>query len=206
MVVAQALKLAPWWTAALVSGAVAAFVVPGAAEYLVYDRGALARGELWRLLSAHISHYSGAHLFSNVLVLVPAALLVEMRYPNDLAKILALSSVAIGVMLFFFEAGIDRYAGASGVSLALLTYAALRGMNENRRWRIICAGLLAIIATKLVVECLFGWRLTDWEQQAGFVTVPLSHATGAAVGLAIWLSRVTDRAVSARIGAKAIRG
>ena len=38
MVVAQTLRRAPWWTTAMVTGAVAALVIPGIAEYLVYDR------------------------------------------------------------------------------------------------------------------------------------------------------------------------
>ena len=76
---------------------VAALKLPGVAEYLVYDRGALARGELWRVFSAHMVHYSGAHLLANVLVLLPAALLVEVRYRVDFLRILVVSAVAIGV-------------------------------------------------------------------------------------------------------------
>ena len=193
MVVAQALRRAPWWSIALVTGMVAALAIPGAAEYLVYDRGALARGELWRVFSAHIVHYSGAHLLANVLVLLPAAMLVEVRYRVDFPRVLAVSAVAIGVGLFFFKADIYRYAGASGVSLALLTYALLRGLNESRRWRFVCAILLALVVTKLAAEGLFNWQVADWERDAGFVTVTLSHAIGAGTALAIWVVRAAKR-------------
>jgi rhomboid family GlyGly-CTERM serine protease len=189
----------------MVTGAVAALVIPGIAEYLVYDRGALAQGELWRLLSAHLVHYSGAHLFTNLLVLVPAALLVETRYREDLLKILAVCAVAIGVGLFFFQEEIYRYAGASGISLSLLTYAALRGLDANTRWRVVCAILLAMVAIKLVAEAFVGWQVADWEQDAGFVTVTFSHATGAGTALVIWITRKAKQVQVSRIFANSVR-
>lgn len=205
MVVAQTLRYAPWWTSALVTGTLAALVIPGVAEYLIYDRGALARGELWRLLTAHMVHYSGTHLFTNLLVLVPAALLVEMRYREGLLKTLAVSAVAIGAGLFLFQVEIYRYAGASGISLALLTYAALRGLETNTRWRTVCAIVLAIVAIKLVAETFVGWQVADWEQDAGFVIVPFSHATGAGTALGIWTMRTVKRAQVSRILPNSIR-
>jgi len=194
VVIAQALRLAPWRTICLVTGMVAALSVPGIAEYLVYDRAAVARGELWRLFTAHIVHFSGAHLLANMLVLLPAALLVEIRYRDELPKILVLSAVAIGMGLFFFRTDIYRYAGASGVSLALLTYVALRGLNESKRWRVVCTILLVLVVAKLAAEALFSWQVADWERDAGFVTVSLSHAIGTATALAIWLANSAKRA------------
>ena len=54
MVAAQGLRNAPWWTIGLVTAAVAVLMIPGAAELLVYERSAIARGELWRLFTAHL--------------------------------------------------------------------------------------------------------------------------------------------------------
>ena len=46
----------------LVVAAVVVHVLPGAAGALQYDRTALARGEVWRLFTAHLAHFSGNHL------------------------------------------------------------------------------------------------------------------------------------------------
>lgn len=186
MVATPGLKTVPWWTIVTAAAAAAALMIPGAAELLIYDRSGLLRGEMWRLLTAHLVHYSGGHLLNNMLVLVFAGALVETRYRSDWPWIVALSSVAIGIGVYLFEPGIARYAGASGVAFALLTYAALRGLAENPRWRVVCALVLVTIALKLVAESLFGWQLVHWERQAGFVTVTLSHTVGATSGFLIW--------------------
>lgn len=204
MVTAQGLRNTPWWTIGLATTAVAVLLIPGAADLLVYDRAALARGEVWRLLTAHAVHYSAAHLLNNMLVLGCAAWLVETRYRSDWLCIVALSAVAICAAVFVFEPHIARYAGASGVSLALLTYAALRGLGENRRWRIVCTMVLATIFLKLAAENLFDWQLVNWKQEAGFVTVTLSHAVGACIGVLIWLAHVMTRGHRYRYGVAAL--
>ena len=206
MVVAQPLKYMPWWTIAYVASVAAIQVIPGLSEYLIYDRSALAHGELWRLFSAHMVHFSSAHLLNNLLVLAPAALLVEMRYREDFVKVVAVSALAIGLALYLFQANIDRYAGASGISLALLVYGALRGLwDRNRRWRIVCSVVLAVVATKITAEILFDWQTTDWENGSGFVTVTLSHVTGTIVGMAIGLARTSGCGQHSRL-AKRISG
>ncbi len=198
MVATPGLKNMPWWTIAFATAAVAALMVPGATELFIYDRPALARGELWRLLTAHLVHYSGAHLLNNLLVLVSAAWLVERRYRSDWLCIVALSGTAIGIGVFVFEPGVARYAGASGVSFGLLTYVALRGLTENPRWRVVCVTVLVMIFLKLMAENLFGWQLVDWRQEAGFVTVTISHAIGAGIGALIWLSVVVRSSLGSR--------
>jgi rhomboid family GlyGly-CTERM serine protease len=185
----QTLGRVPWWTIAFVTGAGAAWAIPGAVDILEYDRGALVQGELWRLLTAHFVHYSGAHIINNLPVLVAAMWLVEVRHREDLARLLVMAAVVIGTELFVFDAGIARYAGASGLSVALLTYLTLGGLRGEPRWRMTCVAVLSVLAAKLAAECLFGWQLSDWEGSAGFVTVPLSHAGGAAAGFFVWLRR-----------------
>src|SRR5258708_38375144 len=51
----------------LVAFAVAASLLPGAAEWMQYDRLAVAHGAWWRLLTSHFVHWSVDHLFWDVL-------------------------------------------------------------------------------------------------------------------------------------------
>jgi rhomboid family GlyGly-CTERM serine protease len=176
----------PWWSIGLVAACLAATAISSVADLLIYEREAIARGEWWRLFTGHIVHYSRPHLLNNVLVLVPAAVVVEWRSRRELIHVLAMSATAIGLSVLVFEPGILRYAGASGISLGLVTYAALRGMDGNARWRVVCGLVLIVVAGKLAAESFFAWQLVDWEREAGFITVKLAHVAGVASGLLVW--------------------
>ena len=45
--------------------------VPRLSELLVYDRRAILNGELWRLLTAPLVHFSASHIFCDRPRLVP---------------------------------------------------------------------------------------------------------------------------------------
>ena len=151
----------------------------------VYDRNLISDGEVWRLASAHLVHYSRSHLLNNIAVLIPAAWLVESRSRVDLLCVVCVSIFAISATVWFLEPGIDRYAGASGVSLALLTFAGLRGLETVGYWRGVSAFVLVVIAAKLIAETMFGWQLVDWKQAEGFVPVASSHVAGALSALLV---------------------
>lgn len=182
----------PWWTLGLVSAALIAQWFPGAADLLVYDRAALIGGELWRIVTGHLVHFSAAHLLNNLAVLVPAVWLVETRYRRDAGLLFLGAASAIGIALLAGEPRILQFGGASGISLAFLVYACLRGLHEDTRWRTVCMVLLAIIGAKFAAE-FAGWHLRDWQANEGFVPVMLSHVVGAATGGAVYLWRVFGR-------------
>lgn len=188
MVAPPRLIAMPWITACLVAAAIAAQWLPGAADLFFYDRGAVARGELWRIVTGHFVHYSWAHLGNSLLALSPAAWLIESRRRWDVLPIAVSACLAIGLMLLLGEPHIAEYRGASGIGLAFLVYAGLCGLHENRRWRGVCVVLLAAVMVKLLAEAA-GWQLRNWQADEGFVPVLSSHVVGAAVGAAAYLSR-----------------
>lgn len=188
MVAPPRLTAMPWITACLVATALAAQWLPGAADLLPYDRDAVARGELWRIITGHFIHYSWAHLANSLLALLPAAWLVESRRRSDVLPIAASASIAIGVVLFLGEPHIAEYRGASGIGLTFLVYAGLCGLHGDRRWRMVCQVLLAAVLVKLLAEAA-GWELRNWQTDEGFVPVLSSHVVGAAVGTAAYLWR-----------------
>ena len=191
MVVAPpALTRIPWWLLGLVAVALVTQWFDAAADLLVYDREGLAGGELWRLLTGHLVHFSAAHLVNNLVVLVPAVWLVETRYTKDTGLLMLAAASAVGIAVFAGTPEIQRFGGASGISLAFLVYACLRGLHENRRWRLVCAALLAIVCAKLAAEFFWSWGLLDWETNGNFVPVTLSHLVGTATGAALYVWRV----------------
>ncbi len=190
MVAPPALTSIPRWTLGLVAVALIAQGFDGAADLLVYDREGLAGGELWRLLTGHLVHFSVVHLVNNLVVLVPAVWLVETRYAKDAGLLLLAAAAAVGIAVFAGAPEIQQFGGASGISLAVLTYACLRGLHEKRRWRLVCAVLLGIVCAKLAAEFFLSWGLLDWETSGNFVPVTLSHLVGTTTGAALYVWRI----------------
>lgn len=184
----------PWLSIGIAAACIVSLVVPPLGAFLIYDRNAVASGELWRLMTAHLVHYTDSHLVANLIVLLPAMVFVEIDSRSDLLRVLIVSAIAIGMTVFVLEPNLSRYAGASGIALALVTYVALRGMAGNRRWRAVCAVILMLVGLKLFAETGFGWRWLDWEHESGIVTVTLAHLVGFASGLSIWLLQTVKAA------------
>jgi len=193
VVPAPSIVRVPWWTLGLVFTAILAWGTPGATDLFIYDRAALARGEWWRLLTGHLTHFSGTHLLNNLVVLAPAAWLVETRCRSDAATLFVLAALGISIALWINDPRLVQFAGASGIAIAFLVYAVLRGLHERGPWRVVCAILLLITGTKLVAEGCLEWRFSDWQTTSGFVPVWLSHVIGASSGLAWYLRRQTGR-------------
>lgn len=192
MVAPPVLARMPWRALGLVSSALIAQWSPDAAELLVYDRAGVAGGELWRIITGHLVHFSDAHLLNNLAVLVPAVWLVETRYRGDAGLLFVGAASVIGIALLVGEPRLLRFGGASGISLAFLVYACLRGLHEDHRWRTVCMVLLAIVGAKFAAESA-GWHFRDWQASEGFVPVMLSHFVGAATGGAVYLWHVFGR-------------
>jgi len=190
VVAPKSLAPVPWPTLALVSGALAAQWVPGVADALVYDRPAIAAGELWRLVTAHWVHFSNSHLFSNLAVLVVTGWLIEAQGRGDSIRLFAMAALSIGLMLFAAQPDLRVFGGASGVAYAFVTYLGLCGLRDAGRWRWLCFALLAVAGAKLLAEQVWGWSLVARDPEAGFVAVPLSHAAGMAAGAGLWLWKV----------------
>ena len=194
MVAPPVLTRMPLWSLGLVAVALLTHRFDGAADLFVYDREGIAAGELWRLLTGHLVHFSTAHLVNNLVVLVPALWLVETRYVKDAGLLLLVAASTVGIAVFAGAPELQTFGGASGISLAFLTYACLRGIHENRRWRMVCGVLLSIVCAKLAAEIFWGWGLLNWEAN-GFVPVALSHFVGTATGIALYVWRVAGERI-----------
>ncbi len=123
---------------------------------LRYDRGAIAAGEVWRVLTGHLVHLNGMHLVLNAvgLALVSALVGMHLRLPAwGLALLISAATVSAGLWLGTPE--LAWYVGLSGVLHGLLAAGALVGLTE-RRERLFTGLVLAVVAAKL-----------GWEQWAG---------------------------------------
>ncbi len=169
----------PAWTLAICAAALLVYFVPGLGTVLIYDRAAIAHGELWRLLTGNLVHLSVAHLAYDLAAFLIAGTIIEQRGYRHFTMLCFSAAVLIGVAIFIFEPALRFYAGLSGVVTAAVAYLCLQGVTENGTWRWLCAAMLACLAVKLWFELVLGKSLLLAVSTEAFVPVPLSHLAGA---------------------------
>jgi rhomboid family GlyGly-CTERM serine protease len=93
---------------------------PQLSRALQYDRGAIAAGEWWRLLSGNFVHLGYWHLLLNVLSLALLVLLCPERLsPAEWLRRLVVIGVGMSVCLYFFVPSVQTYVGLSGLIYGL---------------------------------------------------------------------------------------
>jgi rhomboid family GlyGly-CTERM serine protease len=116
--------------------------------HLRYDRSALAAGEAWRLLSAHLVHLDLRHALLNCLGLALMWGLFARDYsPRQWLVIVLVASLAIDAGLWLCDSTVQWYVGSSGTLhgvMAAGTLAHLR-RREGDGW-ILAAFLLGKLA------------------------------------------------------------
>jgi rhomboid family GlyGly-CTERM serine protease len=118
------------------------------AAWLRYDRGAIAGGGWWRLLTAHIVHLDAHHLILNELglVLVWALFAADYDAVEWLVIVLA-GALAISSGLWWWSPRVAWYVGASGVLHTIMAAGAAKHLIDRSwdRW-ILLIGLCAKLA------------------------------------------------------------
>jgi rhomboid family GlyGly-CTERM serine protease len=142
---------------------------------LRYDRGGIAAGGWWRLLTAHIVHLDLHHLILNELGLVLMWSLFAQDYDAvDWLVIVLSGALSISCGLWWLSPKVTWYVGASGVLHSVLAAGAARHLfaREWDRWI-----LLLVLVGKLT-----------WEQLAGHaqpLIVVDAHLYGAVSGFLV---------------------
>lgn len=121
---------------------------------LQYDRTAIAGGEWWRLLTAHIVHLGQLHAALNIAGLALIWALFAREYSAwRWALIIVASIAAIDAGLWLREPEIEWYVGASGVLHGALAAGAVARIRRRDRdgWL-----LAAFLVAKLAYEQFAG--------------------------------------------------
>lgn len=174
---------APVLTLSLAGAAALVYIAGPLNATLVYDRVAIGQGELWRLVTGQLVHFSTAHLVYNLVALLVAGAIVEVRRDGRAAVLLPMAAVAIGVTLYLGDPSLRFYGGLSGLVTATVVYLCLYGLRDAGAWRWICAFVLVGVAAKLAVELLLQGSLVPHPAPREFALVPLSHVAGAVTAL-----------------------
>jgi rhomboid family GlyGly-CTERM serine protease len=144
-------------------------------ELLRYDRGAIAAGGWWRLLTAHVVHLDAHHLILNELGLVLMWSLFASDYdPIEWCAIVLAGALAISSGLWWLSPRVAWYVGASGVLHSVMAAGGAKHLAERAWDRWI---LLACLSAKLAYEQFGG-------HEPPLVVVD-AHLYGAICGFAV---------------------
>jgi rhomboid family GlyGly-CTERM serine protease len=141
----------------------------------VYDRVALAHGELWRGLTAHWIHGDNGHLLWNLLGGAVLGALVEQGGRRRLLLALLAGMLAVDAGLGWGLPELQRYCGLSGVLNALMLVALADLWTASRSPWVL--GVAAALAMKLTAETLLDrallthtlWPSVPWVHVAGML-------------------------------------
>jgi rhomboid family GlyGly-CTERM serine protease len=159
------------------------------ASSLAWQRGAILHGEVWRLWSGHLVHYSASHGAADALALLATGMLAEpLAGSRRYALVLLGGAALISLGLLACVPELYEYRGASG--LAMLA-AALAGVLLWRH-RLAARPLIQVAGLALALKMLWdanGHTLTLAGLPTGVVVSWQAHLLGALVGVgaAMWI-------------------
>ena len=147
---------------------------------LEYRHQAITGGEVWRIISGHITHLGWGHLAMNLLGYWMIWLLFFKHSLSGVGAVYALLLLALGtsVGLALISPEIAWYRGFSGVLHGLLVWALLR---ESKQLPLSSFLMLALIILKLAWEQVSG-PLPGSESMAGGSVIVAAHLYGAVTG------------------------
>jgi rhomboid family GlyGly-CTERM serine protease len=168
----------------VIAGLMAAMLVAGhpldegSGHALRYDRDAIAAGEWWRLVTAHVAHLSWSHALLNAAALLLVLQIFRGRVaPAEWWLAAAASWLAIDAGLWWLEPQLAWYAGASGVLHGLFA-AGLAGL-----WRGDERRLAVALAIGLIAKLAFEWWQAPLSELFAAPVITAAHRYGAAGGL-----------------------
>jgi rhomboid family GlyGly-CTERM serine protease len=142
---------------------------------LRYDRGAIAAGGWWRLLTAHIAHLDLHHLILNELGLVLVWSLFAQDFDAvDWCSIVLAGALGISCGLWWLSPKVAWYVGASGVLHTVMAAGTAQHLAERAwdRWILLLA-----LCGKLLWE--------QWGGQTAPLIVVDAHLYGAISGFLV---------------------
>jgi len=174
---ASEIKKPPLLTIFISLVCMAAFLSTPIASRLIFDREAILNGQVWRLLSCHLVHFTPSHLIYNLFAFVIASWILERKSLCHLLIIYSLTAVSISMALLIFAPDMDFYGGVSGMACGLLYYCALLKQREPHL-KGLCRCVLLCIPIKLALETYHQTSVLPYFEPQPFVMMPVSHIAG----------------------------
>lgn len=183
---------------AMAAVALLLFAIPSWGELLQLDRGRVAAGELWLLVTGHFTHWGTDHLVWDLVAFLALGAFCAARSRRRFLACCGVSALAISVGFLAFENELATYRGLSGIDSALFGLAMvelLRVGRRSERGSLVALGALGLMAfaAKSAFELATGHTAFVDSDSAGFIPVASAHLLGLASGIAVGLPTFSSR-------------
>lgn len=177
----------PWIYLAIVALSGFAVAWPPLRAALVYQRDAIAQGEVWRVWTGHMVHFGWPHYLADGALFSVIGWFFERDHRGFGRLSLLVLPVAVSAALFWFDPGMRIYGGLSGLNVGLLVFLACRGWQSDwRNW--FWPAILGVH----VLEVL--WELHNHGTGGGAIrfddptirVATVAHIGGAIYGVIAW--------------------
>ncbi len=154
-----------------------------------YDRAAIGGGQLWRLMTGHLAHWSTDHLLWDAAVFAAVGSLFECRHGGRrFLVVVGGAALFISLGLWMMRPDVAWFRGLSGIDCAVVvayaTSATRAAMARGAHKQAIFGCILLLgYGAKLSWEVATGGTLFVESGPAAFVSLPLTHAIGGLWGL-----------------------
>jgi rhomboid family GlyGly-CTERM serine protease len=170
---------------------------PVAAE-LAWSRQAILDGELWRLWSGHLVHFSTSHACADILALFAAGALAErLAGSRRFALALAGGGLLLSLGMLALAPGLQEYRGASALVVLAAVLGGALAWKHHPASRTVLGCVALAFASKLLWEaCAHTAAFTDLPP--GVAVAWQAHLLGALLGGCAALSCLTPSVVRDR--------
>lgn len=157
------------------------------ASLFVYDREAIFRGELWRLVTSHFVHFSDLHLIYNILVFGIVGWIIEYKGYKYFKLLWVLMACSISAVLIVLKPDMIYFGGLSGMACGYIVYCSLLCLRETSPWRTISIFTIIFLFVKIILETYNKGSLLPYLGVQDFVPMPLSHIAGSLTAFILFL-------------------
>jgi rhomboid family GlyGly-CTERM serine protease len=179
----------PWVTVLVVALALSVRITPGPTqEGWIYNRIAILHGQVWRLWTGHLVHFSASHLGWNLLVIGLTGIWIERAGFCGGRWLFIVSPLCISLALLIWDPALNRYGGLSGMATASTTFACLSECRRNTKQTALWCTALVMIGIKIGWEFFSGHSAFAHFDERQVQAVPLSHLAGMGTAVAMWLT------------------
>jgi rhomboid family GlyGly-CTERM serine protease len=153
-------------------------------DHLAFDRQAILAGEVWRLWSGHLVHFSFQQLFLDVSTLLLAGAVAEKEFGLPfVTRVLLFGMPAISFGLLLLAPELAYYRGASSVVMLLAFVAGAAFWSRRPGLRAILFMLGLLVGIKAVLDAA-GLASDMSGLPAGVQVAWQAHVLGAGMGWA----------------------
>ncbi len=118
---------------------------------LLYSRAGLADGELWRLFTGHLMHFSWPHLAADIGAFLLLGVVIEREQGRGtLSVLLVLLALGTSSALWVLVPELAFYGGISALNYGLLTWLCLTQRDVvQKRWQWVLSMLPALLVVHI---------------------------------------------------------